>query len=72
MFEEDAVPNVFSEDTALNYKIMEHSDSFAVCEQEEKPKPTPDEVEANKQKWGYVPYTAAEFSAASLGVSATL
>ena len=54
LLEEDDVPEVFSEDTALNYKIMEHPDSFAVCEQDEKPKPSPDQVEANKQKWGYV------------------
>jgi ferredoxin len=55
IFEEAAVPGVFTEDTALNYKIMEHSDLFAVCEHEDKPKPSPDEVEANKRKWEYVP-----------------
>jgi len=52
IFEEEAVPDLFKEDTPLNYRIMEHSDEFEVCEQEEKPKPTPEEVEANKAKWG--------------------
>lgn len=53
IFEEAAVPEVFQEDTPLNYKIMEHMDDFKVAEHIEKPKPSPEEVEANKRKWGY-------------------
>jgi len=53
IFEEVAVPKVFAEDTPLNYKMMAHKDDFEVCKQEEKPKPTSEEVEANKAKWGW-------------------
>ena len=47
------VPAVFAADTPLNYKMMEHKDDFEVCKLEDKPKPTTEEVEANKVKWGW-------------------
>jgi ferredoxin len=53
IFEEVAVPAVFAADTPLNYKMTEHKDDFEVCKLEEKPKPTTEEVAANKAKWGW-------------------
>lgn len=53
IFEEDEVPDVFRDDTPLNYKMMEHSETFEVCPNEDKPQPTSEQVEKNKQKWGY-------------------
>jgi NAD-dependent dihydropyrimidine dehydrogenase PreA subunit len=55
IFEESQVPEVFGADTPLNYQIMQHMDDFEVCPHEEKKKPTVEEVEANKKKWGYNP-----------------
>jgi len=52
-FEEEAVPEVFRDDTPLNYKIMEHTDQFEVSPHEEKTKPSPEQIEANKKKWGW-------------------
>lgn len=53
IFEEAAVPDLFTEDTPLNYKMMEVSGDFAVKKHEQKPKPTAEEIEANKRKWGW-------------------
>ena len=53
IFEDEQVPDVFQDDVALNAKLLEDKDAFVVPEVEEKPKPSTDEVEANKQKWGY-------------------
>jgi len=53
IFEEAAVPEIFKDDIALNYKIMEFKDDFEVAKHEQKPRPTAEEVEANKRKWGY-------------------
>jgi ferredoxin len=53
IFEEEGVPEMFNDDIALNYKIMEHMDEFEVCPLDEKPKPSAEEVEANKAKWGW-------------------
>ncbi len=50
--EEVAVPEIFAADTALNYRMMEHSSEFAVAKSEVKPKPQTEEVDANKRKWG--------------------
>jgi hypothetical protein len=47
------VPDIFADDTPLNYKMMEHSGDFEVAKNEPKPKPSGDEIEANKQKWGW-------------------
>ncbi len=51
IFEDEAVPPVFSEDTEINKKIM--GVDRIVPEREDKPLPTPEEVEENKRKWGY-------------------
>jgi ferredoxin len=53
IFEEAAVPDVFKDDTPLNYKMMEIASDFEVCKHEQKPKPTAEEIETNKQKWGW-------------------
>ncbi len=53
IFEDEQVPEVFQADTALNAKIVELRDEFEVPEKPDAEVPTPEEVEANKQKWGY-------------------
>ncbi len=53
IFEDEQVPDVFEEDTALNAKMLECKDEFRVPEVEDKPPPTPEQIAANKQKWGY-------------------
>lgn len=53
IFEEAAVPAVFAEDTKLNYQMMEHTDDFEVAQHEAKPKPSADEIQQNKVKWGW-------------------
>ena len=47
------VPEVFAEDTKLNYAMMERAGEFAVKKQEKVEHPTPDQVAENKKKWGY-------------------
>ncbi len=54
IFEEVAVPELFKDDTALNYKMMEHSSDFEVQKHVKKDPPTPEQVEANKRKWGLI------------------
>ena len=41
------------DDVALNAKMLDDKEAFVVPEVVEKPKPSTDEIEANKQKWGY-------------------
>ena len=53
IFEEEATPAVFHDDIALNYKMMENKDDFEVSPSEENPKPSAEEIEANKAKWGW-------------------
>jgi ferredoxin len=53
IFEDEQVPEVFEEDIALNARIVESKGDFSVPEVEEKTKPTPEQIEANKNKWGY-------------------
>ena len=50
IFEETAVPEIFADDTRLNYLMMEHKDDFAVSPTEKKPQPAAEEVEANKRR----------------------
>ena len=52
IFEEVAVPEVFKDDTALNYKMMDLSSEFEVKKHEKTEHPTADQIEANKKKWG--------------------
>ncbi|MEE8521040.1 MAG: ferredoxin family protein [Gemmatimonadota bacterium] len=53
IFQDEAVPEVFEADIALNAKIVELKDEFEVPEVEDRPAPTPDQVAKNKEKWGY-------------------
>jgi ferredoxin len=52
IFEEVAVPGPFGEDTKLNYKMMDSADDFARKKAEKKEKPSAEQIEANKRKWG--------------------
>ncbi len=52
IFEEAAVPEQFKDDVTLNYRMMDQSSEFVVQKHEPKDAPTPEEVEANKAKWG--------------------
>ncbi len=53
IFEDEQVPDVFQSDIALNAKILDQKDAFSVPEVEDKDKPSPEQIEANKEKWGY-------------------
>lgn len=53
IFEESAVPAVFHEDIKLNYVIQSNQDDFEVCKNEQHPRPSAEEIEANKRKWGW-------------------
>jgi ferredoxin len=53
IFEDEQVPAVFEADTALNAKILEFKDSFSVPDVVEHDKPSPEEIEKNKAKYGY-------------------
>lgn len=52
IFEDENVPDALQADVALNAKITDDKASFEVPEVTEKDKPSPDEIQANKQKWG--------------------
>ena len=53
IFEDEQVPDIFQPDIALNAKILDQKDAFSVPEVEDKDKPSPEQIEANKAKWGY-------------------
>ena len=53
IFEDEQVPEVFRDDIALNARCVDAKDDFSVPEVEEKDKPTPEQIETNKAKWGY-------------------
>jgi ferredoxin len=53
IFEDEQVPDVFQADTALNAKITDTRDDFEVPEKPDIEPPTPEQVAANKEKWGY-------------------
>ena len=54
IFEEVAVPEVFRDDSALNYLMKDQAAEFKVPPYAKKPHhPTADEIAANKQKWGW-------------------
>jgi hypothetical protein len=44
---------VFADDVRLNAAMVDARDSFEVSPHEEKPKPSAEEIEANKKKWGW-------------------
>ena len=52
IYEEEAVPAPFQDDTKLNYAIMETMGDFKVSPHEKIPHPTADQVSENKKKWG--------------------
>ena len=47
------MPDVFTEDTPLNYAMVDDMDNLEVAELEKIEHPTSDEITANKQKWGW-------------------
>jgi len=53
IFEDEQVPDLFEGDIALNAKIVDVRDEFEVPEKPDKPVPSPEEVKANKEKWGW-------------------
>jgi ferredoxin len=53
IFEDEQVPTVFEADTPLNAKIVDTRDQFDVPEKGDVEAPTPEDVQANKKKWGY-------------------
>jgi ferredoxin len=53
IFEDEQVPDFYRQDIELNAKIVEVPDERAVPEKEDKPLPTPEQVEENKRRWGY-------------------
>ena len=53
IFEDEQVPSVFESDIALNAKIVDVRDQFEVPEKGDVEAPSPDDVQANKQKWSY-------------------
>ena len=53
IFEDEQVPDVFQPDVGLNAQITDNKDAFFVPEVEEKDRPSPEDVQKNKEKWGY-------------------
>ncbi|MDH3684696.1 MAG: ferredoxin family protein [Myxococcales bacterium] len=53
IFEDERVPDVFQPDIGKNAEILETKDDFEVPNVDEKEKPTPEQVAANKEKWGF-------------------
>ncbi len=53
IFEDEQIPSVFDEDTAINAKIVDERDDFEVPEREDTDVPSTEQIEANKQKWSY-------------------
>jgi len=47
------VPDVFQIDIQANARIVDQVDERKVPEKEDKPRPTPEQISANKEKWGY-------------------
>ena len=52
IFQEQDVPEAFKDDIALNARTLERPGDFAVPEVIAKPVPSPDQVRANRRKWG--------------------
>jgi ferredoxin len=53
IFEEPAVPNVFKDDIELNHKTLELVDQFKIKNFLTTEHPTPEQIAANKVKWGW-------------------
>ena len=55
IYEEHEVPQIFEDDIMLNHMVRYSPKDFAVAKMERKKPPTPEEVRANKVKWGLLP-----------------
>ena len=55
IYEEPDVPELFQSDVELNRQTAELPNQFRVKDFEDKPRPTAEEVAANKAKWGLDP-----------------
>jgi len=53
IYEDANTPEALEADVTLNARILECKDDFQVPDVMEKPKPTPEQVKANKEKWGF-------------------
>ena len=53
IFEEVSVPDVFKDDTPLNYAMKDNSDAFKVAQHKKIQHPTADQIAENKRKWGW-------------------
>ena len=53
IFEDEQVPEVFRDGHRAERAIVDAKDDFSVPEVEEKPKPSPEQIDENKTKWGY-------------------
>ena len=51
VYEDERVPEIFSDDVASNARVADDQDSFAVPEVDGKDKPSEDQIKANKEKW---------------------
>jgi ferredoxin len=52
IYAEADVPSPFQDDTPLNKMTIDQPDRFKKAVKLDKPQPSPDEIEANKHKWG--------------------
>lgn len=52
IFEQDLLPEIFREDIEINARIV-GKERFVPKRPEDQKTPTPAEVQANKEKWGY-------------------
>ncbi|MEO0323832.1 MAG: ferredoxin family protein [Myxococcota bacterium] len=52
IYEDVSVPAALADDTALNAKSVDEADDFEVPQTNEHDQPTPEQVAANKKKWG--------------------
>ena len=53
IFEDQEVPEIFRDDIERNAGIVEADDAHSVPKKEDKDPPAPQQVEENKNKWGY-------------------
>jgi ferredoxin len=54
IFEDGQVPEIFQQDVVLNAEIVGVPDARQVPENQDKPAPTPAQIEENRKKWGFV------------------
>jgi ferredoxin len=52
IFDEDDVPEKFTEDIKINAKMLEAESDFEICEfDDEAPRPSREEIDKNTEKW---------------------